>query len=232
VYITTAGGFVSISSCTLRVNDRGIEAHAGALGLENTVVVDNTEYGIYLTGAVDMSLGSQLSEWNDIYDNGGGSAGRQLRNGSQDTYAPYVYWGTEVGSEIAAGIWDQDDDVSLGSVCYAPWSNADHDQATGLWMTAEVQDGAKSGSGDIYLEWTGYCGQAGLDHYVVYRSTEAETRGDSLAGTTNSWYTDAGAVGTVGTNYYYTTEMVDSLGARYDSNQVGEYDIDLTNHIK
>jgi len=232
VYVNAAGGFVSITSCTLQTNRRGLEAHTGTLGLENTVVIDNTEYGLFLTGPVSLSLGSQLSEWNDIYDNGGGSDGRQLRNGSLDTYAPYVYWGTVIGSEIEATIWDKDDDVSLGSVCYAPWSNAAHDQATGLWMTAELENGAKSNSGDIYLEWTEYCGEHGLDHYVVYRSTEAETKGDSLAGITNNWYLDMGAAGIVDTNYFYTAELVDSLGNRFESNQAGEFDSDLVNHPK
>ncbi len=231
VYMTAPGGFVSVTSCTLQTNIRGLEAHAGTLGLINTVVVENTEYGLYLSGNVSLSLGSQLSEWNDIYDNGGGSNGRDLRNGSLDTYAPYVYWGTVDGSEIAAKIWDKEDDAGLGSVCYVPWSNADHDQAMGLWMTAELENGVKSSSGNMYLEWTGYCGQAGLDHYVVYRSTAADVKGDSLASSTETWYLDVGVAGTVGTSYYYTAEAVDSLGSRFDSNQVGEIDIELINGL-
>ncbi|MFC1682780.1 right-handed parallel beta-helix repeat-containing protein [Candidatus Zixiibacteriota bacterium] len=232
VYAISATGFVSVSACTLQNNDRGIQAIGGALSLKNNTVVDNADYGIYLHSAIDLSLGTQLSEWNDIYDNGGGSDGRQLRNGSLDTYAPYVYWGSVIGSEIEAKIWDKEDDVSLGSVCYAPWSNAAHDQATGLWMTAELENGAKSSSGDMYLEWTEYCGQVSLDHYVVYRSTEAETKGDSLAGTTDNWYLDLGVVGIVDTNYFYTAELVDSLGNRFESNQVGEFDIEIINHTK
>jgi hypothetical protein len=199
------------------------------LSLKNDTVIDNSEYGIYLHTAVALTFGSSLSEWNDIYDNGGGSSGRDLRNGSLDIHAPYVYWGTVVGSEIKTKIWDKDDDAGLGSVCYSPWSNADHDQATGLWMTAELENGAKSGSGDVYLEWTEYCGLEGLDHFVVYRSTAAGTKGDSLAGTTDHWYTDMGVVGTVGTDYYYTAELVDSLGTRFESNQAGEYDLQLLN---
>ncbi len=232
VYMTAPGGFVSINSCTLQTNTRGLEAHAGTLGLKNNIVVDNTEYGLYLYGTVSMDLGSQLSEWNDIYDNGGGGSGRDLRNGSLDIYAPYVYWGTVIGSQIEDKIWDKDDDAGLGSVCYAPWSNADHDQATGLWMTAELESGAKSSSGDVYLEWTENCGAYGLDHYVVYRSTEAETKGDSLAATNNNYYLDMGVVGIADTNYFYTAELVDSLGGRFESNQAGEFDCDLVNHTK
>ena len=66
-----------------------------------------------------------------------------------------------------------------------------------------------------------------MDHYVVYRSTVPDTKGDSLAGTTDGWYLDLGAVGTVGTNYFYTIEVMDGVGGRFDSNQVGEFDIDL-----
>jgi hypothetical protein len=227
LYSNSTAGFISVSACTLQNNDRGIEGHGGSLNIKNNTIVDNTEYGVYLTGAVDMSFGTQLSEWNDIYDNGGGGDGRQLRNGNLDTYAPYVYWGTVIGSEIEDKIWDEEDDAGLGSVCYVPWSNADHDQAAGLWLSIELENGVKSGSGNMYLEWTEYCGDEGLDHYVVYRSTVAETKGDSLAGTTDNWYLDVGAAGAVDTNYYYTAEVVDSLGSRFDSNQVGEFDKSL-----
>jgi len=220
----TGADTVSISNCTVQNNDYGVHAEGGILSFLNNQIMDNTDHGIYLDGAVSASFGSSLSEWNDIYNNGDGSDGRDLCNGTLDTYAPYVYWGTVVSPEIDDKIWDVQDDVGLGAVCYAPWSNAAHDQTAAVWLNIELENGAKSSSGDMYLDWTDYCGQEGVDHYVVYRSTVPEVKGDSLAGTTDGWYVDAGAAGTVGTNYYYTVEVVDGLGGRYDSNQVGEFD--------
>ena len=54
--------------------------------------------------------------------------------------------------------------------------------------------------------------------------------GDSLAGTTEADYTDGGAAGDTGTNYYYTVKAVGGGGLKSgESNQVGEYDCVLTN---
>jgi len=66
---------------------------------------------------------------------------------------------------------------------------------------------------------------------VVYRSTGPGTTGDSLVGTTDNTYLDAGTAGDVGTNHYYRVEIVDGLGSRFDSSQVGEFDIELINGI-
>jgi|GEM_PF-2765464 len=222
---------VFISHCSVENNDNGIHAAGGVLSFINNEIINNMDYGIYLEGAIPASFGSSLSEWNDIYGNGDGSEGRDLCNGTLDTYAPYVYWGTINSPEINTRIWDIQDDIALGAVCYAPWSNAAHDQTAAVWLNVELDNGAKSSSGDMYLDWTDYCGAEGVDHYVVYRSTVPEVKGDSLAGTTDGWYVDVGAAGTVGTNYYYTVEVVDGVGSRFDSNQMGEFDIELTNEM-
>ena len=66
------------------------------------------------------------------------------------------------------------------------------------------------------LVWSEYCGEGGADYYVVYRSTVASTRGDSLASTTDNEYLDPGVVGDVNTHYYYTVEVVDGIGNRFD----------------
>jgi hypothetical protein len=221
---------IFLDHCTLQNNGYGVYAQGGAFDLINNRIIGNASYGIYLAEAVPITFGSSPGEWNDIYDNGSGE-GKDLRNGTLDTHAPYVYWGTVISSEIETRIWDVKDDGTLGEVCYAPWCNAAHDQTTALWLSIDIDDGAKSGRGDIRLDWTEYCGQA-VDHYVVYRGTTAAVKGDSLAGTTDLWYLDAGTAGDTGTNYYYTVEVVDSLGQRFDSNQVGEFDVGLINGLK
>ena len=60
-------------------------------------------------------FGSSLSEWNDIYGNGSGTPGRDLRNGVTDIVARYVYWGTEEWNVIETMIWDDHDDSALGA---------------------------------------------------------------------------------------------------------------------
>jgi fibronectin type 3 domain-containing protein len=85
----------------------------------------------------------------------------------------------------------------------------------------------------MQLIWSEYCGEVGVDHYVIYRSTAAYTRSDSLAGTTDTTYLDAGAVGDVNTNYFYTVAVIDTAGTKLgDSNQVGEFDRNLIGGLK
>lgn len=78
------------------------------------------------------------------------------------------------------------------------------------------------------LTWTEPFSEAGVDYYVVYRSAAVFSTGDSLMSTTETEYTDPGAVGDTGTNYYYTVKAVDLSEQKSPfSNQVGEFDIDL-----
>jgi aminopeptidase N len=95
-------------------------------------------------------------------------------------------------------------------------------------LAIELDDGAKSASGDMRLWWTGPNDDVGVIRYVVYRSTAAGTLGDSLAGTTDTAYQDSGAAGDVFTNYYYIIKAVDWVENKSDaSNQVGEFDRSL-----
>jgi hypothetical protein len=83
---------------------------------------------------------------------------------------------------------------------------------------------------DIFLHWTEPNSEGGVSYYVVYRSSDPEAAGDSLAGTTGANYTDVGAAGDAGTNYYYTVKAVDGGGLKSaQSNKVGEFDADLIN---
>ena len=82
------------------------------------------------------------------------------------------------------------------------------------------------------LVWPEFCGEGGIDHYVIYRSSDSGAPRDSLAGTTDNEYLDSGVVGDVNTHYYYTVEVVDGIGNRFDSNQVGEFDRNLIGGLK
>jgi hypothetical protein len=92
---------------------------------------------------------------------------------------------------------------------------------------------AKAG-GDIFLEWTPVIQDTSgspesTSHYVVYRSTDAAVvPGDSIAGTADTTYLDAGAAGSVANNYFYIVRAVDSAGNKSEnSGQVGEFDKDV-----
>jgi hypothetical protein len=67
--------------------------------------------------------------------------------------------------------------------------------------------------------------------YVVYRSTTSDfvpVLEDSIGGTANTTYTDLGATGLVGTNYFYAVKAVsDSQQKSEPSNTVGEFDVNL-----
>jgi immune inhibitor A len=96
-------------------------------------------------------------------------------------------------------------------------------------LEAALAGGAKSASGDVVLTWTEPFAEAGVDHYVVYRSTVIFSTGDSLMATAETQYTDPAAVGDTGANYYYTVKVVDSLGKKSPhSNRVGEFDMSMT----
>jgi len=90
--------------------------------------------------------------------------------------------------------------------------------------------------GDIVLEWSHAADNVAIDHYVVYRATApyfAPTSGDSITATKSTWYLDAGAAGTVGSNYFYVVKAADpSRNLADDSNRVGEFDTDMGNGMK
>jgi N-acetylmuramoyl-L-alanine amidase len=93
---------------------------------------------------------------------------------------------------------------------------------------------AAKSSSDIHLAWSPVTqdtsgGPESIAHYVVYRSEDARVvPGDSVAGTMDTTYLDAGAAGSTATNYFYVIRATDGSGNKSsNSNQVGEFDVDL-----
>jgi hypothetical protein len=84
---------------------------------------------------------------------------------------------------------------------------------------------------DLVLTWTPPDMKT-IVRYVVYRDTESDfvpAPDDSIGGTADTSYADAGAVGGSSTGYYYAIKAVsDSGGKSEPSNYVGEFDVDLT----
>ena len=96
---------------------------------------------------------------------------------------------------------------------------------------AAVEDlrAALSGS-DVALSWSAVTvDSAGspesISYYVIYRSQDPASDGDSIAGPAGEYYLDAGAAGDTLTNYLYLVRAVDGSGNRSElSNRVGEFD--------
>ncbi len=124
------------------------------------------------------------------------------------------------------------------SPAYNGWNEADFRTAgSGGNPPGAVDDlqivlinGAKSSTGDVQLTWSEPSSEAGLSHYVIYRSSAPAETGDSLAATSLTEYTDTGVIGDPGVHHYYSIKAVDVEGKKsLISNQVGEFDIELSN---
>jgi len=89
---------------------------------------------------------------------------------------------------------------------------------------------AQPSSGDLVLSWSPPSSKA-VTRYVVYRDTTGGFEAgpdDSIGGTTDTTYLDAGAIDAVGTNYFYIVKAVDDIEQKSDpSGTVGEFDIHL-----
>jgi len=89
---------------------------------------------------------------------------------------------------------------------------------------------AQPSAGDLVLTWSAPSGKA-VVRYVVYRDTSGGFEAgpeDSIGGTTDTTYLDAGAIGATGTNYFYVVKAVDDIGQKSDpSGTVGEFDATL-----
>jgi len=93
-------------------------------------------------------------------------------------------------------------------------------------LTITVENFSKGG--DARLTWTEPFDNIAVARYVIYRGFSATMPGDSIAGTADTTYLDAGAVGDADTNRVYRVRAVDTSENRSPaSNIVGEYDFDL-----
>jgi hypothetical protein len=85
---------------------------------------------------------------------------------------------------------------------------------------------------DVVLTWSPP-GSKAVVRYVVYRNTDPDfipAPGDSIGGTTGTAYTDPGAAGNAGAQYFYCVQSANESGQESDpSGIVGEYDISLIN---
>jgi hypothetical protein len=117
--IYNSGTNVMINNCNIKFSStRGVYINSGSVPtfINNTITL-NTGNGIFINGASSALFGNTVSEWNEVYGNGG----FQLRNGTLNTSARYVYWGTLDCNEVVNHIYDKADLNSLGVVFYTPW---------------------------------------------------------------------------------------------------------------
>lgn len=122
--ITNSGNNIAVSNTTV--------SYSGAYGVYsrnnsnpsfiNCEIINNTDIGFYIAGTSEATFGTSEMEWNDIYGNGN----YELRNGSLDIDAMYIYWGTDGCSDISGLIYDDEDQANLGVVNYNPYLDSGH----------------------------------------------------------------------------------------------------------
>jgi hypothetical protein len=122
--VNNSGSNLMISNSTVKYSaSYGVYVRNGSIPkFLNSIVSLNTGTGIYITGASAAEFGSNISEWNDIFGNGD----YELRNGTIDIAAKYIYWGVGVCGNVSDRIYDKANQNNLGIVDYDPWLNADH----------------------------------------------------------------------------------------------------------
>jgi hypothetical protein len=103
-------------------------------------------------------------------------------------------------------------------------------------LTVTLSGGeAKSGTGDLYLEWSHVTLNLNdhpvwVDRYKIYRDTAVDEVGTNLIdSTTGLFYLDTDVVGSTTTHYYYSVTAVSVTKESEDSNPVGEFDATMVN---
>ncbi|MBC8384861.1 MAG: right-handed parallel beta-helix repeat-containing protein, partial [Candidatus Cloacimonetes bacterium] len=157
---------ISLNNCILQNNDYGFYGHDINPDFStNNKLINNLQYGIFLDGDCTPAFGSSLTEWNNIYGNGT----YDFRNGDNDISVEYVYWGTEVYSEIEDQIYDRNDSGSLGLVDYVPYTNAVHDTEFQGAIDPPQNLTISADADSVYLSWDAV---EGASSYNIYASLE------------------------------------------------------------
>lgn len=137
-----------MAGCLLQRNQYGLRLQLGDVLFEvGNRVIDNTGYGVFLTGGASLVFGDTLTEWNDIYGNGT----YDFYNGTANIHAHYVYWGTTDPELISSRIWDAMDNPSLGYVYFTQWLDASHEHA--YTLSAPVIGSVAATEGQVVITW-------------------------------------------------------------------------------
>jgi hypothetical protein len=136
--IYNSGSNVTITNCNITNSfTDGIYLRGGSSpSIKNTIITGSYGRGIYINGACLPTFGSNASEWNEIY----GNNSYELRNGTLNVTAEYIYWGPTYCGDIPDEIFDDADQANLGVVDFTPWV----DNAHGLPSFVSTWTGASS----------------------------------------------------------------------------------------
>ena len=176
IYFEDTSDHVTLNNCNIEYSENnGVYLRSdSAPTFINCVIRNNNQYGIRIYNSnCHPIFGSDLSQWNDIYNNNGGSANRSFRNSTSNNDVKYIYWGTTNEAEINALIYDDADNSSLGVVDYTPWTNASHDTEypqTGLATPQNVSI-AIVGT-QVQITWDAV---TGATSYKVYSSDNPDS---------------------------------------------------------
>lgn len=114
----------------------------------NSSIMNNAKIGINISGACIPTFGMIETGWNEIYNN----TGNELRNGTLDIDAKYIYWGSDYCGDVEGNIFDKDDNATLGTVFYTPWISVTHIPVS----SGTVWTGAVSTNWNNNGNWTNY----------------------------------------------------------------------------
>jgi parallel beta-helix repeat protein len=193
---------INLDHCTLQLqnNDYGFYGiDASPNFISNNQIINNNQYGIYLSGACEPVFGNELAEWNDIY----GNTTYDLRNGDNDLTVGYVYWGTEIYSEIQDLIFDEVDDSTLGLVYFYPYTNAAHDTEYFEVLNAPENVVISIEADSVHISWDPV---ADATSYKIFSSDNPFTGfTEDFSGTfvSTSWHSPV----TVTKRFYYVTAV-------------------------
>jgi hypothetical protein len=137
--------------------------------------------------------------------------------------------------QVTGGNLVQIDTSGEAAVCYVAVDIPANDThtVTATMSPPPVNDLSPTLSGDdLMLSWSPPVG-ATIARYVVYRDADpafTPSSGDSIGGTSDTTYVDAGIGNTPGYDHYYAVKAVNDSGQKSEaSNVVGEFDIELGN---
>ncbi len=164
MYIVGTQSNINLDNCSIRYSGTtGMYITSNSYpSIKNCIITDNNGFGIQINGNCAPTFGSDLSEWNDIYDNGT----YDLYNGTAYVYARYIYWGSVNSIDIEERIYHNYDNGSLGWVDFFPYTNAPHDteyiNAPGNLTISIVTD-------FVYISWDAV---VGATSYNIYSSDD------------------------------------------------------------
>jgi hypothetical protein len=110
----------AIDSCIFRNSaGYGFQIYYSSPVVTNSQIINNSSYGIYLSGSCNPTIGNSPGSGCDLFNNGVYDV---YNNTTSNINARYNFWNTLDSTLVAHRIWDKYDDSGLGEVYFSPFS--------------------------------------------------------------------------------------------------------------